>query len=75
MVDGLVHVRAIVDGKQLQLIERGFGRRTPDVGCPFVFQFPIAEGEEYGVEFQSLGLMDGQDTDTLDVARRDGLEA
>ena len=81
MIHRFRHGTRIVHGYDVQAVERrnvGFLSRAChaapyQVVVRFVLHLPVAERQQHRVILQSLRLMDGQDADAVNLARRDGL--
>ena len=75
-IDGFGHLCRVIDGKDIHGIERSFLRGTPyQLVIRFILQFPVAEGKEYCMKFQSFGFVDGEDSDTFHFTAGNGFAA
>ena len=71
LVDGAKELfGTVVDRCQWEGIERGLIRLAPEDIVSL--KWPVAEGDKDMVELQSLGLMDGDETDAADHIALDG---
>ena len=75
-VYGLCHCGGIVHRHQADGIIRFFRRDTPyQLVVGLVFQLPVAEGNQYGMEFQSFGFVDGEYAYTVRFTTGNGFAA
>ena len=75
-VDRFRHLCGIINGKDIQPIERGHLRGTPHkLTVRLVLQLPVAERKKYRMELQSFGFVYGEDADALHLAAWNRLAA
>ena len=75
-INGFGHCGGVGYRDKADGVVRRFGCGAPHkLIVRLVLQLPVAEGDEYGVEFQTFGFMDGKDADAVHLPAGDGFAA
>jgi hypothetical protein len=65
-INRFCHLGGVVDRENIQRVEWCCLRGTPyKLVIGLILQFPVAEREEHGMEFQSFGFVYGENPDSF----------